>query len=310
MSTKTLPWLRLYTEIIDDEKLGLLAFEDRWHFIAILCLKGKGVLDNEPDIEMLQRKVALKMGLTLQELEKVVSRLARMGLIDKETFQPRAWDARQMHSDSSTERVKAYRERVKRERNVSVTAQDKETDKEEEKETPPLPPGGGRAGFDPLDLDDLQGSADLPEPHELPRNSGGNGHHLAGAVCLMAKRMGIGLVNPGNSKLNALLNAGVSVGQLQDAVQKALDGRKNFSYALSIVEREEREARDLADSLSRPKVAKRAAPEQKSFGQQEREAGWARWEQMTGRTHPDRQAQQPHNVIDITPLETQSRLEG
>ena len=59
MTVKTLPWLRLYTEIIDDEKLGLLAFEDRWHFIAILCLKGKGVLDGEPDTEMLQRKVAL-----------------------------------------------------------------------------------------------------------------------------------------------------------------------------------------------------------------------------------------------------------
>lgn len=172
----------------------------------------------------------------------------------------------------------------------------------------PLTPHGGRAGFEPLDSADLQ--EDLPEPHELPSNAANNSHHLAGTVCLLAKRMGIGLVNPGNSKLNALLNAGVSVGQFQDAVQKALDGRKNFSYALSIVEREEREARDLADSLSRPKVAKRAAPEQKSFGQQEREAGWARWEQMTGRTHPDRQAQQPHNVIDITPLETQSRLEG
>ena len=75
---KALPWLRLYTETIDDEKLGLLAFEDRWHFIALLCLKGKGILDSEPDTEMLWRKAALKMGLTVAELEKVVSRLARM----------------------------------------------------------------------------------------------------------------------------------------------------------------------------------------------------------------------------------------
>lgn len=39
------PWLRLYTEAVDDEKLRLLAFEDRWHFIAILCCKGKGIID-------------------------------------------------------------------------------------------------------------------------------------------------------------------------------------------------------------------------------------------------------------------------
>lgn len=111
----------------------------------------------------------------------------------------------------------------------------------------PLTPHRGRAGFEPLDLDDL------PEEHELPRNTGSNSHHLAGAVCLVAKRMGIGLVNPGNSKLNALLNAGVSVGQFEDAVQKALKARKNFSYALSIVEREEKEARGLAATLSTPR---------------------------------------------------------
>ena len=135
--SKNLPWLRLYTEIIDDEKLGLLAFEDRWHFIAILCLKGKGVLDSEPDAEMLHRKAALKMGLTVAELEKVLMRLSRMGLVDKNTLQPGAWDARQMQSDSSAERVRAFRERTKQAKrpgNVSVTAQELDTDTEEEKE--------------------------------------------------------------------------------------------------------------------------------------------------------------------------------
>jgi Skp family chaperone for outer membrane proteins len=138
---KSLPWLRLYTEIIDDEKLGLLAFEDRWHFVALLCLKGKGVLDNEPDAEMLRRKIALKMGLTCAELEKVASRLSRMGLIDFDTFQPCAWNERQMQSDTSTERTKAYRERMKRHSDVTVTAQeldtekDTDTEKEAEKKT-------------------------------------------------------------------------------------------------------------------------------------------------------------------------------
>lgn len=156
---KSLPWLRLYTEIIDDEKLGLLAFEDRWHFVALLCLKGKGVLDTEPEIEMLARKVALKMGLTGVELEKVTKRLARMGLIDCENFQPLAWDSRQFSSDqdgTAAERQKRFRESRKRnalrngDGNAPVTRldtdTDTDTDKEEEKKgeksayAPPLPP--------------------------------------------------------------------------------------------------------------------------------------------------------------------------
>lgn len=138
----------------------------------------------------------------------------------------------------------------------------------------PLTPHGGRAGFEPLDLDDL------PEEHELPRNTGSGSHHLAGAVCLVAKRMGIGLVNPGNSKLNTLLNAGVSVGQFEDAVQKALDARKNFSYALSIVEREEREARGLAATLGSPRTLSggvRTPNKQEALEQRNRSVGaaWA-----------------------------------
>ena len=140
---KSLPWFRAYTEMVDDEKLGLLAFEDRWHFVAILCLKGKTLLDSEPNPEMLRRKVALKMGLTVQELESVSRRLSQVGLINFETFQPLAWNERQMQSDSSTERVKAYRERMKQPKkqeleqverfsNVSVTAQDTDTEVDKE----------------------------------------------------------------------------------------------------------------------------------------------------------------------------------
>lgn len=167
----------------------------------------------------------------------------------------------------------------------------------------PLTPQGGRAGFDPLDLDGL------PEPHQLPRNTGSahlpgsNSHNLAGAVCLMAKRMGIALVNPANSKLNALLNAGASVAQFEGAIQKAMAGGKNFSYALSIVEREEKEARELVDSLARPKASTPAAIAPKSFAEQEREAGMRRWEQMTGRQHPELQPAAGHNVIDIIPTQ-------
>lgn len=128
------PWFRLYTETVDDEKLRLLAFEDRWHFIALLCCKGSGLLDSGDDDSLLRRKLAVKLGLSPRELEEVARRLAEVGLIDFDNFQPLAWDDRQFKSDSSTERVRKYRERVKQSGNVSVTAQETDTDTEEERE--------------------------------------------------------------------------------------------------------------------------------------------------------------------------------
>jgi len=135
------PWFRMYTEAVDDEKLRLLAFEDRWHFVAILCCKGKGVLDTG-NIPMMRRMVAVKLGLDLRELDEVARRLSDVGLVDPETLQPLAWDHRQFQSDKSTDRVRAYRERArnkgetlrKRSETVSVTAQDTDTDTETETE--------------------------------------------------------------------------------------------------------------------------------------------------------------------------------
>ena len=62
-------WLRLYAETIDDEKLRLLAFEDRWHFVALLCCKAQGLLDSSD--ALMRRKVAVKLGLAIRELDEV-----------------------------------------------------------------------------------------------------------------------------------------------------------------------------------------------------------------------------------------------
>lgn len=102
---------------------------------------------------------------------------------------------------------------------------------------------------------DASGDArdDLPEPHELGKQSSSNGHPLAGVACKAIKMTGVGMVNPGHPKLNALLHAGVTVEQIVDASKRALDKGKNFSYALGILVREEEEARSLATNLAKPK---------------------------------------------------------
>ncbi len=46
---------------------------------------------------------------------------------------------------------------------------------------------------------------------------------------------------------------------------------------------------------------RKSQPQPKSFAQQEREAGWARWEEQTNRVHPDRikAQQQSGHIIDV-----------
>lgn len=130
---QSMQWFRVYAEIVDDEKLRLLAFEDRWHFISILACKAGGIIDEGGSL--LRRKVAVKLGLDVSSFEEVARRLAEVELIDFDTLQPRAWDRRQHKSDTSTERVREHRERLKRFRNVSVTPPETETETETEAET-------------------------------------------------------------------------------------------------------------------------------------------------------------------------------
>lgn len=138
MSAQALQWFRLYHRIVDDEKVRLLAFEDRWHFISLCCLKCSGLLD-EPESDVKWRKVALKMGIQARELDEVKRRLFDVGLVD-ENMAPVAWDDLQFKSDTSTDRVREYREKsrsskTKQPRNVSVTGQETDTELEAEKKS-------------------------------------------------------------------------------------------------------------------------------------------------------------------------------
>lgn len=114
MSMKSLPWFRLYAAMVDDPNVRLLAYEDRWHYVALQCLKGQGVLDAGDQLGMLQRKVAVKLGLQLRELEAAAVRIAEVGLIDAETFQPLDWNRKQYVSD--TDPTAAQRKRDQREK--------------------------------------------------------------------------------------------------------------------------------------------------------------------------------------------------
>lgn len=114
--TAGLPWFRMYNDIIDDEIVTLLSFEDRWHFVAFMCLKCKGVTDKKfPSDDFRDRAFAKKLGLDIDTYKDARARLVDAGLIDR-NGQPIAWDKRQMRSDvdsTNAQRQARYREKQK-----------------------------------------------------------------------------------------------------------------------------------------------------------------------------------------------------
>ncbi len=105
-----LPWFRMYADFLEDPKMISLAFEDQRHFISILALKAKGVLDQECDERILDRIVARSIWVENGVITEVKARLLGANLID-DRWQPLAWEKRQYKSDSSTERVHKWRMR-------------------------------------------------------------------------------------------------------------------------------------------------------------------------------------------------------
>lgn len=142
MTLKKNPWFRMYSDFMFDEKVEFLSFEDQRHYVFILCMKNAGLLDKDyGQPGMLDRVVAKRLGLYGEAFESAKRRLIEAGLVG-DGFQPLAWEKRQYISDSSTDRVKAHRDRMKRACNVSVTAPDTETDTEADTEKRQTTPDG------------------------------------------------------------------------------------------------------------------------------------------------------------------------
>lgn len=125
MSTKAfkaLPWFRLYHEFATDHKIQMLSEADQRRYIMLLCLRcGNGNVTFHDDL------IAFSLRISLEEWETTKNRFIEAKFIDKNN-KILNWEKRQYHSDSSTPRVRDYRQRKKQACNVSVTAgNDRET---------------------------------------------------------------------------------------------------------------------------------------------------------------------------------------
>ena len=128
-------WFRFYNEALDDPKVQRLDGDTfkTWVNLLCLCARHDGLPKSIQDISFALR-------VDVHGCSTVLSRLADAGLLDRlhggvdgMHYAIHAWDKRQYKSDTSTERVKRFRERSSNAtETVNETPPDTETDTDTE----------------------------------------------------------------------------------------------------------------------------------------------------------------------------------
>lgn len=163
-------------------------------------------------------------------------------------------------------------------------------------ELPPAQPDSPSAGGGEGDFVD-----DQPEPDSAARFIPSD----AARMMLAMKAEGISDGSASNPKFVELVKSGASPGELMDAAKRAVKAGKGFNYAVGIAIRERQEAAALALTMPKgPLPAARSTAANETFAERDARIGRERWEEMTGRTHPDNIKTMPaatQFVEDITP---------
>ena len=133
-------WFKLYTELAQHPRLRILAFEDRWHYVSLMCAKADGTL--EQDAALRDKMLGVHLGLSAVEMDAVKDRLMDVDLITSD------WDIINWEDKQSSDATGAARKRRQRakeklskekelriknkEQNVTVTGQSRDTKKDEQ----------------------------------------------------------------------------------------------------------------------------------------------------------------------------------
>jgi hypothetical protein len=125
-------WFRLYDDVLNDPKVQKLSGETFKLWINVLCIASKhgGVLPSLDDL-------AFQLRLPELVCKTEIDTLKAAGLIDGDKrLKPHGWEKRQYKSDTSTERVKRFRERSSNvAETVNETVPDTDTEADTETET-------------------------------------------------------------------------------------------------------------------------------------------------------------------------------
>lgn len=133
-------WFKLYTELAQHPRLRILSFEDRWHYISLMCAKADGTLDQDNE-KLRDQMLSVHLGLTPVEMAAVKDRLMDVELIADD------WDIINWEDKQSSDATGAARKRRQRareklakeekirnkntEQDVTVTGQSRDIEKEE-----------------------------------------------------------------------------------------------------------------------------------------------------------------------------------
>ena len=124
-------WFRLYDDVLNDPKVQRLSGDSFKFWINVLCIASKhgGVLPSVEDM-------AFALRVSTDVCTSLIDELKTCGLIDgSKRLTPHGWEKRQFKSDTSTDRVKRFRERSRNvTETVSETAPDTYTETETETE--------------------------------------------------------------------------------------------------------------------------------------------------------------------------------
>jgi uncharacterized phage protein (TIGR02220 family) len=122
-------WFRLYDEILDDPKMMALSAKEFQTWILLLCLANRETAGKRGEICRDFATISRQLHGENRTISQILKRFIELGLIQENGKSIRIvnWDKRQFKSDDVLQRVKRYR-------NVTVTAPDTDTDTDTEKD--------------------------------------------------------------------------------------------------------------------------------------------------------------------------------
>jgi hypothetical protein len=100
-------WFRMYHEFATDPKVQMMPEAMQRRLVMLFCARCSDVL-----VTFRERELAFFMRVTLPELAETKALFIEQGFID-EDWNLCNWERRQMASDSSTDRTRRYRERMR-----------------------------------------------------------------------------------------------------------------------------------------------------------------------------------------------------
>jgi len=110
------PWFRMYAEFAHDQKVQMLSEADQRRLLMLFCLRCNGC------VTLLDEEVTFQLRISNESWQTTKTVFISRGFINEHN-EVLNWDKRQFTSDTSKNRVAAYRERKRQVSNDAVTLQ-------------------------------------------------------------------------------------------------------------------------------------------------------------------------------------------